>query len=477
MSGQDGTKSSMNKATIAAISTPFGSGGIGIIRISGDQSIDILKSVFQRTGKRTPTENLQTGPFVSHRFYHGHIIDTHTRQRIDEVLAVSMQAPRSYTREDVVEIHSHSGPVVLGNIFRQVIDQGARVADPGEFTRRAYLNGRIDLTQAEAVIDIIQAKTETALQIANRQLAGGLTESIYPIRDNLLSIRVLLETAIDFPEDVEEDLETQSILNDMDQVVIEKIEQLLSDYQADHFYRDGVKMAIIGKPNVGKSSLMNRLLDRDRAIVTAIPGTTRDVIEEMFHINGLPVIIMDTAGLHDATGEVEKIGIEKTHQTIEDADIVLFVIDSSGPPTHEDAAIYKHIETKKHLLVKNKIDLIVAGSDYKMRHEWMGKPLVGISALTGEHIEALKRAIWSLAVGDLGVGREIGIVPNMRHKLQLEACLISAKRARDALEKGLPAEMVAADIMQASDALGTILGDQCPMDLLDQIFSRFCIGK
>jgi len=467
----------MNQATIAAISTPFGSGGIGIIRISGDQSLNILESLFRKSGSGGGEEFCVADQLESHRFYHGYILDSQTGHHVDEVLVVAMLGPRSYTRENVVEIHSHSGPVVLGNIFKLVINKGAIIAEPGEFTRRAFLNGRIDLTQAEAVIDIIQAKTETALQIANQQLSGGLTQKIDPIRASLQSIRVLIEANIDFPEDMEDSVHIQSIQKDLERDVIAKIDKILADYRADHFYRDGVKMAVIGRPNVGKSSLMNRLINRDRAIVTAIPGTTRDVIEEVIHINGLPVVIMDTAGLHTARGEVEKIGMQKTQESIRDAEIVLFMVDASMELSHEDREIYAQIENKKHLIAYNKIDLIPPDRKNAIPPEWQNVPLIPISALNGENLEALKKTIWSLVVGEKGLQREIGVVPNIRHKLQLEACLDAAHRARQAIQEALPAELIAADIMAAINALGAILGDLYPSDLLDQIFSRFCIGK
>ncbi len=414
---------------------------------------------------------------MSHRFYHGKVLDPDTGEIIDEVLVVAMLAPRSYTREDVVEIHSHSGPVVLGKIYEKVLSAGATIAEPGEFTKRAFLNGRIDLTQAEAVVDIINAKTGTALKIANRQLAGGLTEKIVSIRETLLAIRALLEVAIDFSDDVQDDIQSESMVGDLEQGVLKKIEQLLNDYEQDHFYRDGVKMAIIGRPNVGKSSLMNRLIERDRAIVTAVPGTTRDIIEETLHIKGLPVVIMDTAGLHEAQGEVEKIGIKKTRQSIKEADIILFLVDNSQPLDPEDLAIYREIADKKHLVVQNKIDLPSGGTALNLCETWQAHSVVKISALAGTHIEELKQMIWRAIVGDMGVDREIDIVPNLRHKSGLERCLVSCKRARRALIKALPAEIVAADIMEAIGRLDILLGDPYRPDILDQIFSRFCIGK
>jgi tRNA modification GTPase len=468
----------MKSTTIAAISTPFGIGGIGIIRLSGNHSVKIATSLFQRTHKSEKAGvDRQQELFESHRFYHGNILDPDTREIIDEVLAVAMLEPRSYTREDVVEIHSHSGSVVLGKIYEKVLKAGATIAEPGEFTKRAFLNGRIDLTQAEAVVDIINAKTGTALKIANRQLAGGLTEKIAGIREALLSIHALLEIAIDFSDDVQDAIQSESMLGQLEKGVLQKIQQLLRDYEQDHFYRDGVKMAVIGRPNVGKSSLMNRLIQRDRAIVTAVPGTTRDVIEETVHIKGLPIIVMDTAGLHEAQGEVEKIGVKKTRQSIKDADIILLMVDSSEPLHPEDIAIYHEIADKKHLIVQNKNDLPSCDGCLSLSETSQAHLCVKISALNGTHVEELKDMIWKLIVGDTGINREVGIVTNLRHKRALEQCLVSCKRARHAMIKTLPDEVVAMDIMEAIDQLDNLLGDHYGPDVLDQIFNRFCIGK
>jgi len=293
----------------------------------------------------------------------------------------------------------------------------------------------------------------------------------------LHAIHTLLEVAIDFSEDVRKDNQSESMLGQLEQDVLQKIEQLLSDYEQDHFYRDGVKMAVIGRPNVGKSSLMNRLIQKDRAIVTEVPGTTRDVIEETLHIKGLPVIVMDTAGLHEAQGEVEKIGIKKTRQSIKDADIILLLVDNSQPLHPEDFTIYREIADKKHIIVQNKIDLPSGDDCLILSGNNQPHLCVKISALTGTHIEELKDMIWKVIIGEMGIDREVGIVPNLRHKRALDQCLDSCKRARNAMIKTLPDEMVAMDIMEAIDRLDNLIGDQYRPDVLDQIFSRFCIGK
>ncbi len=293
----------------------------------------------------------------------------------------------------------------------------------------------------------------------------------------MLDIHALLEATIDFPDDVQDDIQNESMLGQLEQGVLQKIEQLLSDYEQDHFYRDGVKMAVIGRPNVGKSSLMNRLIQRDRAIVTAVPGTTRDVIEETLHIKGLPVVIMDTAGLHEAQGEVEKIGIKKTRQTIKDADIILLMVDNSEPLHPEDFTIYREIAEKKHIIVQNKNDLPSGNDCLNLSGTSQPHLCLKISALTGTHIEELKEMIWKVISGEIGIDRKVGIVPNLRHKRALEKCLVSCRRAGHAMIKTMPEEMVAMDIMEAIDRLDSLLGDHYRPDVLDQIFSRFCIGK
>jgi tRNA modification GTPase len=472
----------MNSATIAAIATPFGSGGIGIIRVSGEESLRIAKRLFRKgrldSKKEYPSKPIE---FQSHHVYHGHIIDPETQKPIDEVLVVAMQAPKSYTREDVVEIHSHSGFVVLSRIFDKVLQAGARIAEPGEFTKRAFLNGRIDLTQAEAVTDIINAKTTTSLGIATEQLAGRLNEEIQHIRNVLQSILVEMETAIEFFEeasgDVSENIEKQSIVGRLKKEVVTKLGELIDGYQKDHLFRDGIKMSVIGRPNVGKSSLMNRLIERDRAIVTAIPGTTRDIIEETININGLPVIITDTAGLHDAQEEIEKIGVEKANQAIAVADMILFVIDLADRIREEDRDVFEKIKHKKHVIVANKIDMVDSGEDLDIPETWQDSPAVKISALKGINIEELKAIILQVAVGKRGIDREIGIVPNLRHKLILEESLAAAEKALNEISRETPMELIAIDIKTSLERLGSIIGDTHEKDLLDQIFSRFCIGK
>jgi tRNA modification GTPase len=471
-------KPSMNRSTIAAIATPYGSGGIGIIRISGDASIKISERIFRRSGGAAAHRNpKESRPLKSHRLYHGYIVDTNTRTRIDEVLLVVMKAPKSYTREDVVEIQSHSGHVVMSQLFETVLNAGARIAEPGEFTRRAFLNGRIDLTQAEAVIDTINAKSSAALRIATRQLEGHLKVQIDRIWNALQSVLVELEAAIDFSNETEDRLDWSTIRCRLEQEILPALEMLLQRYRQGRYFREGARLAVVGRPNVGKSSLLNCLVEKDRAIVTGIPGTTRDVIEESLNINGLPVVIMDTAGLQDAAGEVERLSIEKTQESIQGADIILFVIDSSREICDEDRRIYEMIRQKTHIVVQNKVDIILKERSGELPATWAPCASVQISAREGLYIETLKQQIQSLLVQGQGVIDDLGVVPNARHRKKIEKGRQAVKRAVEDLQKGVPVEIAAIDIKEALDSIGEVVGYRGSSDLLEEIFSRFCIGK
>jgi tRNA modification GTPase len=464
----------MNRSTIAAISTPYGSGGIGIIRISGDAAIKIAKKLFQPSNKKRAEH---PNSLKSHRIYHGNIVGLTSQKVIDEVLMVVMKAPRSYTREDVVEIQSHSGYIVLGQIFENILAAGARIADPGEFTKRAFLNGRIDLTQAEAVIDIINAKTKASLGIAARQAEGHLKNRVESIWNALQSIRTELEAAIDFPDETAEIFKRNPVLPRLQKNILPELEALIRRYHNGRHFREGVRMAVVGRPNVGKSSLLNCLIERDRAIVTPIPGTTRDVIEESLNVNGLPVVIMDTAGLQDTAEEVERQGIEKTIESIEAADIILFMIDLSRGLCDEDKQIYESIRHKVHIVVQNKVDIMKPGVTGWLMADRDQSPSVKISAREEIRIEELKALIYKVVIGESGIVDELGVVPNARHKDNIENALRYLKRAVEALQNDTPNEIVAIDIKAAMDRIGEVIGYQCGNDILDQIFSRFCIGK
>jgi tRNA modification GTPase len=366
---------------------------------------------------------------------------------------------------------------VLASILDLVLKTGARLADPGEFTKRAYLSGRIDLTQAEAVIDIINSRTEKSLEIATSQMKGDLKNSIASIRSSLLDILTEVEAAIDFPEDVGDVIDTESAINILDNAVIGALTSLVAQYENARFLREGLKMIVVGRPNVGKSSLLNRLIKEDRAIVTPIPGTTRDLIEETLNIRGIPVIIADSAGLHDTEDPIEVIGIEKTHKYIHGSDLILFMIDASDPFTPEDHKIYQTIKNKQLILVINKIDLVDNGFVPDIPEEWKKRPGIKISALYGKGLSDLKDMIANITIGDHHLEIQNTIIPNLRHKIALEKSLALVVSAAEEIRKGTLLDLVAIDIQEAFGCLGEIVGDVTREDVIEQIFSRFCIGK
>jgi len=471
----------MEYDTIAAIATPIGSGGIGIIKISGKDAFSIAKAIFQRPqaswDQDHPRGDTFSFPIKSHRLYHGHIVNPETGTVLDEVLLSAMKAPRTYTREDVVEINSHSGYIVMASILNLVLQKGARLAEPGEFTKRAYLSGRIDLTQAEAVIDIINSRTEKALEIATSQIKGDLKNRIESIRNALIDILTQVEAAIDFPEDVEDVINAESIRQILDKAVIDELSDLVEQYENMHVLRDGLKMIVVGRPNVGKSSLMNRLIQNDRVIVTPIPGTTRDLIQETLNIHGIPVIIADGAGLHETKDPIEIIGIEKTKDYIHDSDLILFMIDASDPFTVEDKKIFQTIDDKRMILVINKIDLVTDAFKPEIPEAWNNIPNVKISALFGKGLRSLKELIAKFAMGDQKLDVQSTIIPNLRHKKALEKSRKIAISASQEIHKGTSFELIAIDIKDALDSLGEIIGAVAKEGIIDQIFNRFCIGK
>jgi len=471
----------MDNATIAAIATPTGRGGIGIIKVSGKDAFSITASIFQKSATltddskkkgRTPFSSLK-----SHHLYHGHIVDKEKGRVLDEVLLSVMLAPHTYTKENIVEINTHSGPVVLTAILELVLKNGAKLAEPGEFTKRAYLNGRIDLTQAEAVIDIINSKTEKALEIATAQIKGGLKKRIESIRSALFDVLVETEAAIDFLDDAGEIVNSDRIIKILKKRVVDNLRELIEKYENAHVLRDGLKMVVVGRPNVGKSSLMNRLIQEDRAIVTPIPGTTRDLIEETLNIHGIPVIIADTAGLHETDDPVEVIGIEKAQEYIKDSDLILFMVDACDPLNEEDYNIYKTIRNKQLILVINKSDLVEDDFEPAVPGAWRKIPRIKISALYGTGLNELKDLIVNLSVGEYGLEAKNTIIPNLRHKIALERSLQLCVAAIEEIKKKTSFEFIAIDIREAMDSLGEIIGDTAKEDVVDQIFSLFCVGK
>lgn len=454
--------------TIAAISTPLGVGGIGVVRISGPQAREILGKVFRRRRGK--------GPLLSHRFYLGEIIRPRDTAVIDEVLTSFMEKPHTYTREDVAEIQAHSGVLVLREILDAVLQSGARLAEPGEFTKRAFLNGRIDLTQAEAVIDLIQSQTRRSLEMANLQREGRLGMEIRRIREDLLNLMALLEAGIDFPEDEVPEFSGDEV-NRRLRDGLEKLDTLLRTYDQGKIYREGISAVIIGRPNVGKSSLLNALLREDRAIVTPIPGTTRDVIEEVVNVRGIPLKIMDTAGLRHTRDQVEVEGVRRTRDRLARADLVIWVVDGSEPITVQDLDILPEVQPRKAVVAMNKNDLPRRLNPRDLGEHLPGAPLIPVSALHHSGIDRLEEAIRDLVLdGRQDSSAEI-LLSNLRHKQALENAREGLEQALEASRANLSAEFISVDLGRALQALGEIVGETTSEDILTRIFSQFCIGK
>jgi tRNA modification GTPase len=454
-----------HKDTIAAISTPLGEGGIGIVRVSGTDAGRIAGNIFRKK---------RDGGLESHRFYYGSIIDPDDDHIIDDGMVVLMRAPHSYTREDVLEIQCHGGSLVVRRILEQVLAAGARPAEPGEFTKRAFLNGRIDLVQAEAVIDIIRSKTEASLALAQHQRMGLLSRRISTVRDNLVHALALIEAHIDFPED-EVGPDATGEITRLAGEAGNCIESLLAGYSEGKVLREGVSVLIAGKPNVGKSSLLNTLLREKRAIVTSVPGTTRDIIEEVVNIRGLPVRLLDTAGIRPTDDPVEKVGVKLTLERIPRSDLVLFMVDGSRPFDHEDELLLSALASIRVLVVRNKIDLPASA---RLPVELDGWPVIEISARSGQGIDALKTAIRDAFLSGAAIdSREYVALSQARHRDALDKANGALFRFRDAITVGAALELLACEIREALHAIGQVTGETTPDELLDLIFSRFCVGK
>jgi tRNA modification GTPase len=455
--------------TIAAIATPPGTGAIGIIRVSGPRSRDIASLIFRPSNK--------TEGFNSHRLYHGDIISPDTGRVIDEVLISFMMKPRSYTGEDILEINCHGGAFILQSVLSLVIKAGARLAEPGEFTKRAFLNNRIDLSQAEAVAETIMAKTDRALDLAVSHLKGDLAGKIETVRIAIIDILAVLETSIDFSDEDVEAGNPPTAARHIE-AIISELTELASTYGEGKIYRDGINAVIAGRPNVGKSSLLNRLLGEKRAIVTAMPGTTRDFIEEIFPIKGVPVRLTDTAGIREPQNIVEKEGVNLVWEKLSQADVVIVVVDGNERLTREDIEVIERCRAKKFFLVINKADLTHVIDEKELASLAPDvMPPIWISAKHGEGIPALKDAIHSLALNGADCGHTLTIVSNIRHKMAIEKTRDLLSKARDSILQGLSPEFPAFDIRQALESLGEIAGETVTEEVLDRIFSTFCIGK
>ena len=453
--------------TIAAVATPPGEGGVAIVRVSGPEAERIATEVFVRAGGKN-------GALRSHTLHFGTIRDPKSGASIDEGLVAVMRKPRSYTGEDVAEFHCHGGPLVTRRVLELILSRGARHAAPGEFTRRAFLNGRLDLAQAEAVLDLTQARTETGMKLAVAQMHGGLSQWVARLREELLDILAQVEAAIDFSEEDIEHL-PREILAGKIAGLRGKISGIVASYEWGRLYREGARVCIAGRPNVGKSSLLNALLGEERVIVTAVPGTTRDVIEESVNLGGLPVALWDTAGIRATDNPVEQAGIDFTRRHLETADAVLIVLDGALPHDAEDESILKAVRGKKGILVVNKNDLPARLDVSWLAEAAPDKAVVSISAKQGAGLDGLKRALRDLLL-TASAEPEI-VLTNARHKAALERTADGLHAAADGVLAGLSPELVAVELIEAKNGLEEVVGLVDNEDILERIFSKFCIGK
>jgi len=462
--------------TIAAASTAPGEGGIGIIRISGDKSLDILNRIFVRGDGENPlNEDVCTEP--EHRkLYYGHIVDSETGNRIDEVLAVYMKAPHTYTKEDIVEIDCHGSLISLRKILELILKHGARLADKGEFTKRAFLNGRIDLSQAEAVMDMISAKTDTGFELAVKQLEGRLSLSVSGIRDDILQILAHVIVNLDYPDEDVEEISLRKLKEGLEEIR-RKISMLLDTASTGRIIRDGLNTVIIGKPNVGKSSLMNALLRESRAIVTEIPGTTRDTIEEYINIKNIPIKLVDTAGIRETEDIIEKIGIEKSKESFNKADLVILILNAAEGMTAEDLHIISHIKASKTIVLLNKMDLGRLLPEEEIKKHLPEAKIIWTSIKDGTGIEALENEIVSIVYGGRLRQTETAMITNVRHMDLLEKAGSSIDDAIEMCDSGAALDFIEVDIRRAWEQLGEIIGETVAEDIIDEVFSRFCLGK
>ena len=454
--------------TIAAISTPLGEGGIAVIRMSGQDAVRLADKVFRSRTKLADAK--------SHTVHYGHIVNPETNERLEEALVTVMRAPRSFTKEDVVEIGCHGGIMSVKNVLGLLLDQGARLAEPGEFTKRAFLNGRIDLAQAEAVIDLIRAKSDRAFKNALKQAEGALSKPIRQIRRRLVELMAHIEVNIDYPEhDVPE--MTSSLIKKTCSEAIGELDRLLKTAEQGKVLREGIVTAIVGRPNVGKSSLLNALARENKAIVTDIPGTTRDVIEEYVTLNGIPLRLLDTAGIRETADVVERIGVEKSRGAMEEADLVLFVVNHHEPLTEEEAELLDRLKGKPCLVLVNKIDLPKRIDIAKLESYVPPERIVLMSVKEEKGLDDLERAISKLFFGGELENGDTTYVSNIRHIHLLKKARQSLEEASRAADDSVPIDIIQIDIRAAWESLGEVTGETAGESLIDQIFSQFCLGK
>jgi len=458
----------MEYDTIAAISTPKGEGAIAIVRLSGDHAVQIANKLF----KEKDLEKVD-----SHTIHYGHLIDPASNQTIEEVMISVLRAPKTFTREDVVEINCHGGIFSVNKVLELVLSQGVRLAEPGEFTKRAFLNGRIDLSQAEAVMDLIRAKTDRAMAVAMNQVEGRLSKLIQTLRQQLLEILAHIEVNIDYPEydDVEE--MTNNMLIPKAQNVLVEIQKLLETSKQGKILREGLATVIIGRPNVGKSSLLNTLVQESKAIVTDIPGTTRDVIEEYVNVRGVPLRLIDTAGIRETKDVVEAIGVERSKKVLGLADLVLFVLNNNEPLTEEDRVLYEQMENKDIIVIINKTDLEQRLDIEDVKQLVKNSTIVSTSLKEDKGVDELEAAIANLYFKGQIEAQDLTYLSNVRHIGLLKQSEQTIKDAISAIEIQMPVDLVQIDLTRTWELLGEIVGDSVQESLIDQLFSQFCLGK
>ncbi|QDP42024.1 tRNA uridine-5-carboxymethylaminomethyl(34) synthesis GTPase MnmE [Radiobacillus deserti] len=458
----------MNTDTITAISTPIGEGAIAIVRLSGQEAVEIATRLFD--GKRlTDVE--------SHTIHYGKLIDPRTNEVVEEVMVTVMRGPKTFTREDVVEINCHGGLVSVNRVLELVLANGARLAEPGEFTKRAFLNGRIDLSQAEAVMDLIRAKTDRAMNVALKQMDGRLSGLIQNLRQKLIETVAHVEVNIDYPEydDVEE--MSHEMMKEKTKEVYEEIERLLQMAKQGKILREGLATAIIGRPNVGKSSLMNALVHENKAIVTDIPGTTRDTIEEYVNVRGVPLRLVDTAGIRETEDIVERMGVDRSRKVLKESDLILMVLNYSDELTEEDKQLFKAAEGLEKIVILNKTDLPRKINLEEVDGLAEGNPVITTSIIEEKGIDELEEAIAkTFFEGDLDAG-DLTYVSNVRHIQLLKQSLQALEDAMTGMESGMPIDLVQIDVTRTWELLGEIIGDTVHESLIDQLFSQFCLGK
>lgn len=456
--------------TIAAISTPPGEGAIGIVRLSGDDAIAIVDGLYQAGAKRLTD-------VASHTINYGHIYNPKTGEMIDEVMVSVMRAPKTFTREDIVEINCHGGVVSVNRLLQTVLQNGARIAEPGEFTKRAFLNGRIDLSQAEAVMDLIRAKTDRAMDVALRQLDGDLSSLIRNIRQIILNTLAEVEVNIDYPEydDVEE--VTTKLLKEKTVEVKQHVEQLLHTAKQGKILREGLETAIIGRPNVGKSSLLNRLIREEKAIVTDIAGTTRDTIEEYVNVNGVPLKLIDTAGIRETDDVVERIGVERSRKALQDADLILLLLNQSEPLTPEDIELLEATQQMNRIILLNKSDLDAQVTPLDLAAWSKPEKVISTSMLEKVGLDLLEKQISEMFFAGETGEHDATYISNVRHIALLNDTVSALDEVLQGIEAEMPVDLVQIDFTRAWELLGEITGDTVQDELLTQLFSQFCLGK